>query len=242
MAPLYRDAIDACAAAGFTIATEEVTQMTSGSDPEIMNRLTSVADQAEPLCQVAHIFSARQWCLATSGNFSVRAHKGHCLITESGKDKSRLTPDDLIICTLDGKSVDSTRKPSAETEIHCCLYELDRSIGAVLHTHSATSTVLSRVADSDLYFEHYEMQKAFNGVSSHIGGVGLVILENNQKMLSIVKELKERWLSGDVTAPGFLIRGHGLYAWGKDLFEAQRHTEGLEFLMACAWQEQIAKK
>ena len=242
MAPVYRNAIDACAATRFAIAAGKVTQMTSGPDPEIMSRLTSVADKAEPLCQIARLFSARQWCLATSGNFSVRAHKGHCLITESGKDKSTLTSDDLIICTLDGKAVDSTRRPSAETEIHCCLYEFDNNIGAVLHTHSATSTVLSRVADSDLYFEHYEMQKAFNGVSSHIGGVGLVILENSQKMPSIVKELKERWLSGDITAPGFLIRGHGLYAWGKDLFEAQRHTEGLEFLMACSWQEQIAKK
>jgi ribulose-5-phosphate 4-epimerase/fuculose-1-phosphate aldolase len=28
-----------------------------------------------------------------------------------------------------------------------------------------------------------------------------------------------------------LLRGHGLYAWGRDLEEAQRHTEALEFLL-----------
>jgi methylthioribulose-1-phosphate dehydratase len=28
----------------------------------------------------------------------------------------------------------------------------------------------------------------------------------------------------------FLIAGHGLYAWGKDLAEARRHIEALEFL------------
>ena len=202
----------------------------------------SNAEKAARLCQIVHLFSARQWCLATSGNFSVRAKNGHCLITESGKDKSRLTPDDFMLCRLDGKPIEAGRKPSAETGLHCALYKLDENIGAVLHTHSATSTVLSRNADSDLYFEHYEMQKAFAGVTSHIGGIGLVILDNSQMIPSIEKDLKRRWLSGDVTAPGFLIRGHGLYAWGRDMDEAQRHVEGLEFLMACAWQEMLAKK
>jgi methylthioribulose-1-phosphate dehydratase len=29
---------------------------------------------------------------------------------------------------------------------------------------------------------------------------------------------------------GFLIRGHGLYTWGRDVAEAKRHLEILEFL------------
>jgi methylthioribulose-1-phosphate dehydratase len=29
----------------------------------------------------------------------------------------------------------------------------------------------------------------------------------------------------------FLLRGHGLYTWGRDLPEAKRHVEILEFLM-----------
>ncbi len=164
------------------------------------------------------------------------------MITVSGKDKSRLTEDDLIVCSLDGKAVDSDRIPSAETELHCHLYRLDDEIGAVLHTHSANATVLSRLADSKLHFERYEMQKALEGVKSHTGSMDLIILENNQQMWAIVRDLRERWDAGDVTAPGFLIRGHGLYAWGRDLFEAQRHVEGLEFLMTCAWQERLAKQ
>jgi methylthioribulose-1-phosphate dehydratase len=28
----------------------------------------------------------------------------------------------------------------------------------------------------------------------------------------------------------FLVRGHGLYTWGRDLDEARRHVEILEFL------------
>ena len=204
--------------------------------------MTEIAELAIPLCQIARLFSSRQWCLATSGNFSARLREGRCLITESGRDKSCLTEDDLIVCDLDGTAVDSERIPSAETALHCCLYRLDNEIGAVLHTHSATATVLSRHADADLYFEHYEMQKALGGVKSHSGHVKLVILENSQQMPVIIRGLQARWEAGEVTVPGFLIRGHGLYAWGRDLFEAQRHVEGLEFLMTCAWQERLAKQ
>jgi methylthioribulose-1-phosphate dehydratase len=39
--------------------------------------------------------------------------------------------------------------------------------------------------------------------------------------------------------PGFLIRGHGLYAWGRDVSEARRHIEGFEFLFACMLQEKL---
>ena len=31
--------------------------------------------------------------------------------------------------------------------------------------------------------------------------------------------------------PGFLIAGHGLYAWGATLADAWRHLEALEFLL-----------
>ena len=224
---------------------EKLKYQHTGANRKSMARKKKVdaqADHAELLCQIARLFCEREWCLATSGNFSVRAQEGHCLISQSGKDKMKLTPDDLMICDLEGKPVDAELQPSAETALHACLYTLDEEIGAVLHTHSVTAAVLSRAADADLYFEHYEMQKAFSGINSHIGGAGLVIFENSQDMSSITDELEGRWDSGDITAPGFLIRGHGLYAWGKDPQEAQRHAEGLEFLMSCAWQEKIAKR
>jgi methylthioribulose-1-phosphate dehydratase len=32
---------------------------------------------------------------------------------------------------------------------------------------------------------------------------------------------------------GYLIRGHGIYTWGKDLDEAYRHIEIWEFLLEC---------
>jgi methylthioribulose-1-phosphate dehydratase len=32
---------------------------------------------------------------------------------------------------------------------------------------------------------------------------------------------------------GYLIDGHGLYAWGRTMAEARRHLEAFEFLFHC---------
>ena len=99
---------------------------------------------AQVLCELGQLFGERGWCRATSGNFSVRIDDNHCLITQSGREKSRLIPDDLMICDFHGQAIDTQQRPSAETPVHTCLYKLDAGIGAVLHTHSVAATVLSR--------------------------------------------------------------------------------------------------
>ena len=32
---------------------------------------------------------------------------------------------------------------------------------------------------------------------------------------------------------GYLIAGHGLYAWGRDIAEARRHLDAFEFMLGC---------
>ena len=197
-------------------------------------------EQAAALCRVARLFGGRQWCLATAGNFSLRADAAHCLITQSGKDKSMLVPGDLMLCDLHGAAVNAGLKPSAEALLHTALYRQDAAIGAVLHTHSVTSTVLSRAVANDLVVSGFEMQKAIRGVRSHEDSLTISLFENTQNMDALSAAVIARLTSGTLPAPGFLVRGHGLYAWGADLSEAQRHVEGFEFLLACALKERQA--
>lgn len=197
--------------------------------------------QAGALCALGRLFGEREWCLATSGNFSVRVAKLHCLITQSGREKSQLSPDGLMICDLNGAPVDQHLKPSAETPLHACLYKLDSGIGAVLHTHTVNATVLSRRAGTEMTITGYEMQKAFADVTSHDESVKVVVFDNDQDMQALAKRVERAWADGRFKVPGFLIRGHGLTAWGSDLATAQRHVEGFEFLFQCAWQEVLAR-
>jgi len=189
---------------------------------------------------VGHLFGKRAWCLATSGNFSARVDENHCLITQSGREKSCLSPADLMIFDLNGSSADPDREPSAEMPLHACLYKLDADIGAVLHTHSVNATVLSRGSGADMTIAGYEMQKAFAGITSHEQSIAVPVFDNDQDMPALANRVEQAWAGGRLTVPGFLIRGHGLTAWGKDIASAKRHVEGFEFLFQCAWQELLA--
>jgi len=196
--------------------------------------------EAKMLCDLCRLFGERGWCRATSGNFSLRIDDSHCLITQSGKEKSRLSPDDLMICDLRGRAVDEELKPSAETPVHTCLYGLDAGIGAVLHIHAVTATVLSRAMGPEFELTGYEMQKAFSGTASFEETLTIKNFENDQDMDALAARIGEAWTDGSLKVPGFLIKGHGLYAWGKDAAEARRHVEAFEFLFDCLWQERLA--
>lgn len=183
--------------------------------------------------------AARNWCPATGGNFSVRVDDALRLITRSGRDKTRLCAADLMLCDERGNALNAGDKPSDETALHACLYQLDSDIGAVLHIHSVTNTVLSRLHQgSSLDIHGFEMQKAIGGQRSHTDTLRLPIYDNSQDIDALAQRVRERW-SDHAAVPGLLVRGHGLYAWGRDLSQALRHVEGFEFLFECLWQEQL---
>jgi len=105
-------------------------------------------------------------------------------------------------------------------------------VGAVLHTHSVWSTILSEAtADGgdSLTIEGLEMLKGLDGVGTHEHRERLPIVENTQDWTAAAPRI-EAMLRENPGAHGFLIRGHGLYTWGRDLAEAKRQIEILEFL------------
>ena len=190
---------------------------------------------AQALCDTVRWFASRGYCPATGGNFSSRLDDEHVLITASGVYKTALTPAELLPMTIHGELL-AEGKPSAETGLHLALYRRDPAIGAVLHVHSIANTLLSRIhTPQRLRFEGYEMQKSITGNITHEATLDLPVLDNSQNMETLAAALEARF---DEAAPafGFLVRGHGIYAWGADLASARRHLEGWEFLLACELQ------
>jgi methylthioribulose-1-phosphate dehydratase len=100
----------------------------------------------------------------------------------------------------------------------------------VLHTHSTWSTILSgESAAGDLTIEGYEMLKGLDGVRTHEHRERLPVIPNTQDWPAAIEQVAAV-LREYPAAHGFLIRRHGLYTWGRDLAEAKRHVEILEFL------------
>lgn len=197
-------------------------------------------DSADQLIETIHRLARQGWCPATGGNFSTRIEDDLVMVTQSGRDKTRLTRDDLMMCDLKGEPTDSSLQPSAELALHLEIYSLDSSIRTVLHTHSVTSTVLSRnTPQSDVVFQDFEMQKALSGILTHEFPTHIPIFNNTQDIPALAQEVREAWENDQVRTHGLLVRGHGLYGWGRDMAQAQRHIEALEFLFSCLWQEKL---
>ena len=177
--------------------------------------------------------AARGWTPATSSNFSRRIDADHVAITVSGGDKGRLTAADIMVVDVEGNPIATEQKSSAETLLHTQLYKRFADVGCVLHTHSQTQTVASRLyaGAGRVHLEGYELLKAFAGNDTHDTVVELPVLPNTQDMHTLAAQV-DALLDGGCMW-GYLIDGHGLYAWGRDMAQARRHLEAFEFLLGC---------
>jgi methylthioribulose-1-phosphate dehydratase len=188
---------------------------------------------AAELSEIGRGFYARGWVLGTSGNFSVVLNPGPLwlAITPTAVDKGRLTADQILEIDETSTVVRGEGRPSAETPLHFAIIRT-KATGAVLHTHSVWSTVLSgwHAPDKGVAIEGYEMLKGLEGVRTHQHREWLPILENSQDMTELSHAVADT-LRDNQEAHGFLLREHGLYTWGASLQEAKRHVEILEFLM-----------
>jgi L-ribulose-5-phosphate 4-epimerase len=81
----------------------------------------------------------------TGGNVSGRVPGADLFVIKpSGVDYADLTPDNMIVCTLDGAVVPGTpgsqRSPSSDTAAHAYVYRNMPEVGGVVHTHSTYAT------------------------------------------------------------------------------------------------------
>ncbi len=206
----------------------------SGFSPQ----LEPYADQIDHLREAGRIFWERGWSVGTSSNYSAVINRQplQLLLTASGKHKGRLTRSDFVLVDGSGSSLHADQpKSSAETLLHCVAAE-NEDVGAVLHTHSIWSTVLSdRFApQGGILLEGYEMLKGLSGVTTHAHAEWLPIFENTQDIPELAQRVRAAMKSSRQTlAHGYIIRRHGIYTWGKDIDEAFRHIEVIEFLLEC---------
>jgi len=187
------------------------------------------------LAATIRLYNAKGWSPATSTNYSFKNEQGQIWVSRSGVDKSQFSENDFIRVDENGipQGDFATAKPSAETFIHCIIYKLFPDSKVILHSHSLYPILMSVIHKNELKFEGYEVQKGFDKQTTHEGIIRIPILENNQDMNFFKNELN--YLKEAIQNQCFVIRKHGTYAWGKNLFEAKRHLETLDYLCECEW-------
>jgi methylthioribulose-1-phosphate dehydratase len=200
----------------------------------------SFAEAAALLADTGRAFHARGWAPATAGNYSAVLSRDPLVlaVSASGVDKAALDARHFVAVDAAGQVTGGYGRPSDETAVHLAVVAA-RDAGAVLHTHSVWSTVLSQ-ADGHLEIRGFELLKALSGVTTHEHVERLPVVENTQDYAVMAASVAGA-LARHPHCHGLLLRGHGLYAWGRDVAEARRHVEALEFLFEVVGRTQPAR-
>jgi len=184
------------------------------------------------LMSIIKRITARGWCPATAGNFSVLIGSNplRMLISPSGVDKNLLSADDLLVVNEKVEVISGTGKPTAEGLIHAAVYQT-RAARSVLHIHTVANTVLSEkhLKLGFIEISGYEILKALPGVTSHQHKELIPIFANSQDMTRLSQDIFKK-LQKDKNIKAVLLAGHGLYTWGESPQAAYQHLEAFEFL------------
>ncbi|MCC1496370.1 methylthioribulose 1-phosphate dehydratase [Alcanivorax sp. 1008] len=193
---------------------------------------TLFREAARNIAAISQRLYEHGWSPATSSNYSMRLNADYCAVTVSGKDKGTLNEADVMVVDMQGTPA-SNGKPSAETGLHTQIYRRFTNIGAVLHTHSLASTVLTMhwPERSELVLSGYELLKALDGVTSHDTELVIPIFDNTQDIDALARDVDAAMANGRIRY-AYLIRGHGIYTWAKDMTTCFRQIEALEVLLA----------
>lgn len=192
--------------------------------------MTTYQSKWEELADIKDELANRDWFMGTSGNLAIKVSNQpvQFLVTASGKDKTKRTNEDFLLVDGSGIAVENTHlKPSAETLLHCAIYEKTNA-SCSLHIHTVANNVISELygEEGKIVFQGQELIKAFD-LWEEDAILTIPIISNYAHIPMLAKEFACH-INADKGA--VLIRNHGITVWGKDGFEAKKLLEACEFL------------
>ncbi|WP_371477801.1 L-ribulose-5-phosphate 4-epimerase [Kitasatospora sp. NBC_00315] len=167
----------------------------------------TVALLRRQVCDLHQELVRYQLVVWTAGNVSARVPGEDLLVIKpSGVPYDELTPDNMILCDLDGTVVEGAHSPSSDTAAHAYVYRHRPDVGGVVHTHStyasawaargeAVPCVLTAMADEF-------------GAEIPVGPFALI--GDDSIGHGIVHTLAGH------RSPAVLMKNHGVFTIGKD--------------------------
>ena len=184
---------------------------------------------------------ARGLITYTWGNVSgIDRERGLFVIKPSGVEYDELTPDDLVVCDIEGNRVEGELNPSSDTPTHAVLYQKFPNIGGVVHTHSSWATSWAQAGRSipcygtthaDYFYGEIPCARALTQAEideayEHYTGVAVVEAFENRAYMAV---------------PAVLCENHGPFTWGKDAAEAVYHAVVLEEVAKMAMRTEMLR-
>lgn len=203
------------------------------------------------VCELCRHLYGLGWASGTGGGFSLR-QGDRIYVAPSGVPKERIAPEEVFVLDLDGRVLvpgqpsqdgvggllddpaDAKAAPlrlSACTPLFMHAYKL-RGAGAVLHSHSQSACLASILLGPVFRIRGLEMVKGIDG--GHVDEVFEVpIISNMPYEHELADSLGQAILDFPKTT-AVMVRGHGVYVWGRDWISAKNQAECYDYLFATA--------
>jgi L-ribulose-5-phosphate 4-epimerase len=168
---------------------------------------TDISRIRRQVCDLHAELVRYQLVVWTAGNVSARVPGEDLMVIKpSGVSYDELTPENMIVCDLDGKIVEGDLSPSSDTAAHAYVYRHMPEVGGVVHTHSTYASAWAARGEP--------VPCVLTAMADEFGGeipVGPFALIGDD---SIGRGIVET-LTGS-NSPAVLMRNHGVFTIGKD--------------------------
>lgn len=167
----------------------------------------------------------------TWGNASeLDRERGLFAIKPSGVGYGDLSPENMVVCDLDGNVVEGDLNPSSDTATHAALYRAwGERVGGVVHTHSSWAVAWAQ-AGRDVPCYGTTHADYFYGPVPCMRGLTETEIEEAYELNTgnvIIEGFAGRG-ADPAAVPGCLVRSHGPFSWGADAAQAVYHAVVLE--------------
>lgn len=168
------------------------------------------------ICQTGRELLETGLVARTWGNVSCRKDSGSFLITPSGLDYLKTTPEDIVRVELETMEWEGKHKPSSEKGVHASAYELFDDVGFVIHTHQNCASALGLAGFDSMDITDAE-RLALGGIAKAEYG-----LPGMKKLKNAVKSAMQ------TGAHVVFMVNHGVVVCGRDKDEAMARVQLLE--------------
>lgn len=191
-------------------------------------------DAAKIIVELCKSFYDLRWMPATAGGMSIRDGTS-IFISPSGVQKERMRSEDITIfdCNTNQYVGKSVFKPSASAPLFKAIHKI-RNVDACIHTHSESSVLATLLFEDTFEISNIENMKAIpkgdgSGNYGAFETIRIPIIENKPHEEDLEDSLVET-LHKYPEAPAILVRRHGVFTWGSNVWKAKVVHEALDYL------------
>lgn len=173
--------------------------------------------------------------LYTFGNASGISRKdGLIAIKPSGLPYEKLTPEQIVLTDMDGKTVEGNLRPSSDLPTHLELYRQFPAVGGVAHTHSEFGTAWAQARRPIPCFGTTHADYFHGPVPVTDMLTADEISADYEKNTGVaISHLFEN--TDPMAIPAALVAGHAPFCWGADVAEATQNAVILEYVAKMAY-------